>query len=199
MGILKGNLTLPKEDYEEDKFHSRARARAVSASIRFSEIGSISTGLRANIGSRDGGKGIFLLKLRNCSLKGSTEIASFYGSWLCRSPRHVFDSCGHLSRNREELEYTEARKLMWTCPESGQRTSHGAQRDLAASVQDKLVALKTGLHFPYVLRVISLRSVHCLTHLVLAHRRCSLGATNESKQERLAFRSAPFCNHTSIK
>lgn len=132
------------------------------------------------------------MKLRNCSLKGSTEIASFYGSWLCRSPRHVFDSCGHLSRNREELEYTEARKLMWNCPESGQRTSHGAQRDLAASVQDKLVALKTGLHFPYVLRVISLRSVHCLTDVVLAHRRCSLGATNESKQERLAFRSAPF-------
>ena len=60
---------------------------------------------------------------------------------------------------------------------------------LAVSVQYKLAALETGFHFPYVVRVVSLRSVHCLTDIILAHRRCLLGTANEPK---LALRDIPF-------
>ena len=63
---------------------------------------------------------------------------------------------------------------------------------LAVSVQYKVAAVETGFHFPYVLWVVSLRSVHCLTDTVLAHRRCLLGTANEPKQERLAHRTTPF-------
>ena len=63
---------------------------------------------------------------------------------------------------------------------------------LAVSVQYKVAALETGFHFPYVLRVISLRSVHCITNMVLAHRGCLLGTANEPKWDRLALRPNPF-------
>ena len=72
------------------------------------------------------------------------------------------------------------------------RESLGPMFLLAVSVQYKLAALETGFHFPYVVRVVSLRSVHCLTDIVLVHRRCLLGTTNEPKLEKFALRATPF-------
>ena len=69
------------------------------------------------------------------------------------------------------------------------RESVGPMFLLAVSMQYKLAALETGFHFPYVVRVVSLRSVHCLTDIILAHRRCLLGTANEPK---LALRDIPF-------
>ncbi len=100
-----------------------------------------------------------------------------------------------------EILLNDSRKI--TSPELQIGISRLATRSgvptflLAASVQYKVAALETGLHLPFVLRVVSLRFVHCFTDTVLAHRRCLLGSPNEPKQERLAFRGTPFCNHTS--
>jgi len=71
-------------------------------------------------------------------------------------------------------------------------TRSGGPMFLLVSVQYKLAAFETGFHFPYVVRVVSVRSVHCLTDIILAHRRCLLGTANEPKQERLALRATPF-------
>jgi hypothetical protein len=59
-------------------------------------------------------------------------------------------------------------------------------------VQYKVAAFETGFHFPHILRVVFLRSVHCLTNMVLAHRRRLLGTANEPRQERLARCANPF-------
>ena len=63
---------------------------------------------------------------------------------------------------------------------------------LAVSVQYKVAALETGLHFPYVILVVSLRSVHCRTDTVLTHRRCSLGTTKRTETGENRFASPRF-------
>jgi hypothetical protein len=53
-------------------------------------------------------------------------------------------------------------------------------------MHDKFAAVKTRLHFPRVIRVFALRSVHCFTGIVLGHRRCLPGTAGKTKPERRA-------------
>jgi hypothetical protein len=75
---------------------------------------------------------------------------------------------------------------------SFQMRSGGPTFLLAVSVQDEVAALETGFHFPCVLGIVPLRSVHRLTNVVLAHRGCLLGTVHKPKQERLAPSGNPF-------
>jgi hypothetical protein len=57
-------------------------------------------------------------------------------------------------------------------------------------MHDKLAALKPRLHFPRVIGVFALRSVHCCTGTVQGHRRRLLGTAGKTKPERLALGSS---------
>jgi hypothetical protein len=68
-------------------------------------------------------------------------------------------------------------------------------------MQDEFAALKPRLHFPGVIRVITLRNLHRFTGIILRHRRCLLGTAGKTKPEGLALGSAlnlqPYV-HTEI-
>jgi hypothetical protein len=49
------------------------------------------------------------------------------------------------------------------------------------SVQHELAAAEPGFHFPFVLRVVSLCSLHCFTGIVLAHGHCLPGTVGKTK------------------
>ncbi len=59
-----------------------------------------------------------------------------------------------------------------------------------ASVHYKFAYLKPSLHFPYVLSVIALCSVHGFAGIILGHRRCLLGTVDKSKTRRLMLGSS---------
>ena len=58
------------------------------------------------------------------------------------------------------------------------------------SMHDKFADFKPRFHFPCVLRVIALCSVHCFTGIILGHRCCLLGTVDKSKTKRLALGSS---------
>src|SRR6266568_4312313 len=57
-------------------------------------------------------------------------------------------------------------------------------------MQHELAAAKPGFHFPCVLRVVSLRSLHCLTGIILAHCGRLPGIVGKAKAERPALGTA---------